>query len=140
VYLTIGVDTTTWDPNELEKEAIDYRAIRRRTLAPKGPADRHLIDHSYPCEQIPLRALPTRSAIQFGHRGFWSAPKNKGSDDQGEGDHHSFGLRSGDDTVLSKVQIVHRLINNLLYFLPIAPPLYELVNVLPPVGVGMMNG
>ena len=38
---------------------------------------------------------------------------------------------SCDDTVLSKVQIVHRLINHLFYFLPVAAPLYELVNVLP---------
>jgi hypothetical protein len=44
---------------------------------------------------------------------------------------------SCDDAVLSKVQIVHRLINYLFYFLPVAAPLYELVNVLPSeVGLG----
>jgi len=38
---------------------------------------------------------------------------------------------SGDDTVFSKVQIVHRLIDNLFDPFPVAAPLYELVNVLP---------
>lgn len=37
---------------------------------------------------------------------------------------------SGNDTVFSKVQIVHCLINNLLDLLPVAAPLYELVDVL----------
>jgi hypothetical protein len=37
---------------------------------------------------------------------------------------------SGDDTILSKVQIVHRLIDNLFDPFPVAAPLYELVNVL----------
>jgi hypothetical protein len=38
---------------------------------------------------------------------------------------------SGDDTVFSKVQIVHRLIDNLFDPFPVAAPLYKLVNVLP---------
>jgi hypothetical protein len=38
---------------------------------------------------------------------------------------------SGDDTIFSKVQIVHRLIDNLFDHFPVAAPLYELVNVLP---------
>jgi hypothetical protein len=38
---------------------------------------------------------------------------------------------SGDDTVFSKVQIVHGFINNFFNLLPVAPPLYEFVNVLP---------
>jgi hypothetical protein len=38
---------------------------------------------------------------------------------------------SGNDTIFSKVQIVHRLIDNLFNSFPIAAPLYELVNVLP---------
>jgi hypothetical protein len=38
--------------------------------------------------------------------------------------------KSGDDTIFSKVQIVHRLINNFLDLFPVAAPLYELVNVL----------
>lgn len=37
---------------------------------------------------------------------------------------------SGNNTVFSKVQIVHCLINNLLDLLPVAAPLYELVDVL----------
>jgi hypothetical protein len=37
---------------------------------------------------------------------------------------------SGNDTVFSKIQIVHCLINNLLDLLPVAAPLYELVDVL----------
>lgn len=39
-------------------------------------------------------------------------------------------LRSGDNTVFPKVQVVHRLINDFLDFFPVAAPLYELVNVL----------
>ena len=39
-------------------------------------------------------------------------------------------LGSGDNTVFSKVQVVHRLINDFLDLLPVAAPLYELVNVL----------
>jgi hypothetical protein len=38
---------------------------------------------------------------------------------------------SGNDTILSKVQIVHRLIDNLFDPFPVAAPLYKLVNVLP---------
>jgi hypothetical protein len=38
---------------------------------------------------------------------------------------------SRDDTIFSKVQIVHRLIDNLFDPFPVAAPLYELVNVLP---------
>jgi hypothetical protein len=38
---------------------------------------------------------------------------------------------SGDDTVFSKVQIVHRLVDYLFDPFPVAAPLYELVNVLP---------
>lgn len=38
---------------------------------------------------------------------------------------------SSNDTVLSKVQIVHRLIDNLFDPFPVAAPLYKLVNVLP---------
>jgi hypothetical protein len=37
---------------------------------------------------------------------------------------------SGDDTVFSKIQIVHRLINNFLNLFPVAPSLYKLVYVL----------
>lgn len=40
-------------------------------------------------------------------------------------------VSSGDDTVFSKIQIVHRLINNFLNLFPVATPLYELVYVLP---------
>ena len=47
---------------------------------------------------------------------------------------------SCDDAVLSKVQIVHRLINYLFYFLPVAAPLYELVNVLPSRGCDRQRG
>lgn len=42
---------------------------------------------------------------------------------------HSLAM-SGDDTILSKVQIVHRLIDDLFDPFPVAAPLYELVNVL----------
>ena len=38
---------------------------------------------------------------------------------------------SADDTVFSKVQIVHRLIDNLFDLFPVAAPLYELVYILP---------
>jgi len=48
-----------------------------------------------------------------------------------EGDRcDSFLPSSGDDTVLSKVQIVHRLIDNLFDPFPVATSLYKLVNVL----------
>jgi hypothetical protein len=42
-----------------------------------------------------------------------------------------FLVGSGDDTVFSKVQIVHCLIDNFLDFFPVTAPLYEFVNVLP---------
>ena len=44
---------------------------------------------------------------------------------------YSFPAVSGDDTIFPKVQIVHRLIDNLFDPFPVAAPLYELVNVLP---------
>ncbi len=42
----------------------------------------------------------------------------------------SASFMSGNDTIFSKVQIVHRLIDNLFYLLPVAAPLYKLVDVL----------
>jgi hypothetical protein len=44
--------------------------------------------------------------------------------------YHFRELGSGDNTVFSEVQVVHRLIDHFLDFFPVAAPLYELVNVL----------
>jgi hypothetical protein len=46
---------------------------------------------------------------------------------------------SGNDTVFSKVQIVHCLINNLFDLLPVAAPLYKLVDVLKVIVVNRSN-
>jgi hypothetical protein len=40
-------------------------------------------------------------------------------------------LGLGDDTVFSKIKIIHCLVNNFLNLFPVATPLYELIYVLP---------
>ena len=62
----------------------------------------------------------------------------RASDDhQGERDFIIRELGSGDNTVFSEVQVVHRLINHFLDFFPVAASLYEFVNVLSGHGRGL---
>jgi hypothetical protein len=124
-------------PITQKKKRTDSRPIRRRDLAPKGQLTEALNGPFItPANKIPLEGGTLHQICNsIGTNGAFGAREN----DKGlpmiirvrviitivrE-------LGSGDNTVFSKVQVVHRLINDFLDFFPVAAPLYELVNILP---------
>lgn len=96
-----------------------------------------IVQYIFPCEllppELPLLTAPG-STVQFNSVG----PIDIGafrlngysSHDQKEGAVYFIAAMSSNDAILSKVQIVHRLIDNFFDPFPVAAPLYKLVNVL----------